>query len=114
VRSQVYGLAGWSIGGFEVQERFEGGPISTTLHGFTYGLGVERDFGWARLFTQFKGINDSSDTVRRGGPTSEDGRDEFGGGFVRTINGTGEDRQVHKFEAESYSLTAGIVIPFGL
>ena len=51
----VYGLVGWSASGFEL-DNFR--PF--TLNGFTYGFGVERDFGWLRAFVQFKGINYNS------------------------------------------------------
>jgi hypothetical protein len=48
----VYGLAGWSWGGFEVDQ-----TLPYTLSGFTYGGGIERDFGWLRGFIQVKTIN---------------------------------------------------------
>jgi hypothetical protein len=48
----VYGLAGWSWGGFEVDQ-----TLPYTLSGFTYGGGIERDFGWLRGFIQVKTCN---------------------------------------------------------
>jgi hypothetical protein len=51
----LYGLVGWSVSGFELD-----GFRPFTLNGFTYGAGVERDFGWFRAFVQFKGISYNS------------------------------------------------------
>ena len=50
-------------------------------------------------------------TVRTGGPTAADSRDDFGFGAFRTNTREGEDREVHKLKADSYSLTAGLVVP---
>ena len=50
----VYGLVGWSWGGFE----WDIGAVPFTLNGFTYGAGVEKDFGWSLCaFVQYKGIS---------------------------------------------------------
>jgi len=77
----VYGLVGWSWGGFQwngtapsaapVETAFAspgvvglagatGSASSTTpftMNGLTYGAGIEKDFGGLRLFVQYKGIS---------------------------------------------------------
>src|SRR5262249_21386022 len=53
-RALLYGLIGWSMGGFDLGDT----PVRPfTLNGLTYGGGVEYDFGWLRAFLQFKGID---------------------------------------------------------
>jgi hypothetical protein len=45
-----YGLLGWSWGGFDLDE----GDQVFVMNGFTYGGGVEKNFGWLRAFVQVK------------------------------------------------------------
>jgi len=48
----VYGLVGWSWGGFDLDV----GSVFV-MNGFTYGGGVEKNFGWLRAFIQVKAID---------------------------------------------------------
>jgi hypothetical protein len=112
----VYGLAGWSISGFELD-----GFRPFTLHGFTYGAGIERDFGWLRAFVQFKGINYNSKDFTDSSQTT------FVSNSVNTSGGTGSpfasqftQTQASNFKAvqrvsvsDNFFVTAGVTLPLG-
>lgn len=107
----VYGLVGWSWGGFEFRADFDTRPVddlslSFTLDGFTWGAGVVKNFGWLRTFVQYKGIDFGGKTVDlptdlsfvvQDGPITEE--DRITGSSTRQLS------------AISHELTAGVTIP---
>jgi hypothetical protein len=103
--TQVYGLVGWSWGGFTQTGR------TYTLNGFTYGAGVERDFGWLRGFVQAKATMYQSKTVTSTADASSSQIDFTPGvgGSIATTTGTQVNR--YTLGADSVSLTAGVVVP---
>ena len=103
----VYGLVGWSWGGFEA---FQGNQ-PFTLNGFTYGAGVEKDFGWLRAFVQYKGINYGSKNINESSPSSFQNTQTFQGFVSSTSSGTTTDSAVRRYSADVQQITAGITVP---
>jgi hypothetical protein len=103
----LYGLVGWSVSGFELD-----GFRSFTLNGFTYGAGVERDFGWFRAFVQFKGINyNSKDFPTSSSNPSSSTNNSANFQSVSTSSSTGSSVQRVSVN-DNYFVTAGVTIPF--
>jgi hypothetical protein len=104
--TQLYGLAGWSWGGF-VHDDFQ----ALVLNGPTFGAGIERDFGWIRGFVQGKAILYDAKSVTSPNNTTQTFTQSTGGGntSVSTSTSTGSDR--NKFSAHAYTFTAGVVVP---
>jgi opacity protein-like surface antigen len=108
----VYGLAGWSISGFELDD-FR--PF--TLNGFTYGAGVERDFGWLRAFVQFKGINYNSKDFSDSSTTSSVSNqvNSFPGGAFQFVSTSASNfKSVQRVSvSDNFFVTAGVTVPLG-
>jgi hypothetical protein len=104
----VYGLLGWSVSGFELD-----GFRPFTLNGFTYGAGVERDFGWFRAFVQFKGINyNSKDFQTSSAGTSV--TNNFSGNFRFTSTGSNSGSSLQRLSVnDQFFVTAGVTVPLG-
>lgn len=130
---QVYGLIGWSWGGFNFDgysagitglERGGLGGIvglpfgqnrndtAFTMDGFTWGVGIEKSFGWLRAFIQYKGINFESDDIAM--PVTAAGSLTVGLPAIAT-NITATDSvggaATRVFSADINQFTAGITIP---
>jgi hypothetical protein len=110
----VYGLAGWSISGFELD-----GFRPFNLNGFTYGAGVERDFGWLRAFVQFKGINYNSKEFHDSSTTSSVSNQVFafsgGGGASQFVSTSASNfKSVQRVSvSDNFFVTAGVTLPLG-
>lgn len=135
---QVYGLVGWSWGGF----KYDGystartgldaiglagliGPtfapagrndnVSFTMSGFTYGAGVEKDFGWLRAFVQWKGINYGSHSESL--PANAAGALNLNLQLAPAVNGfanvndTVLGSAARSFKVDVQQVTAGVTIP---
>lgn len=131
---QVYGLVGWSWGGFTFDGYSAGQtglqaalgvlPIiglpfspagrndvaSVTLNGFTWGAGVEKDFGWMRGFIQYKGINYNSKDVSLAANASGALTFAVPAGAL-TISDSVVGQAVRAISADVNQVTAGITIP---
>lgn len=121
----VYGLVGWSWGGFDFTSvnqspNGNGGPTTLvftnpfTLSGFTYGAGMEKDFGWLRAFVQYKGINYDPKGTGFSAPASSAGNASLnfcGGQPGCTVQQNATDSAVRRFSADIQQITAGITIP---
>jgi opacity protein-like surface antigen len=103
----VYGLVGWSWGGFEAFQ----GDIPFTLNGFTWGVGVEKDFGWLRAFVQYKGIRYKGKDVDVSNPGFNQSRSTNEDGSVRIFTTTNTDAATRRFSADVAEVTAGVTIP---
>jgi hypothetical protein len=105
----VYGLAGWSWGGFEMDQ-----TLPYTLSGFTYEGGIERDFGWLRGFIQVKTINYREKNIITGnGSTSTSTSTQttaFGDETIvsTSVHGGQTDSRL---SAHVTSITAGVTLP---
>lgn len=107
----VYGLVGWSWGGFEFRADFDTRPVDDlslafTLNGFTWGAGVEKNFGWLRAFIQYKGIDFGGKTVDLPTALGFSRQDPFG-----TLEEQVTGSSVRDLSAMSHELTAGLTIP---
>jgi opacity protein-like surface antigen len=101
----LYGLVGWSASGFELDGR------SFTLNGFTYGAGVERDFGWFRAFVQFKGINyNSKDFPTSFNNPSSNTNNSPGFQSVSTTSSNTSALQRVSVD-DNYFVTVGVTVP---
>jgi len=105
----VYGLVGWSWGGFDFANR----SIPFTLNGITYGAGLERDYRWLRAFVQYKGISYGGKTIDVSTPfafvtTTSQALDTQ---TQTTNNGNSSAR---RFSADVHQVTAGVTIPLDL
>lgn len=103
----VYGLFGWSWGGFEWND----GVTPFTMNGPTWGAGVEKDFGWIRAFVQYKGISYLNHNVNFSSPSSNQTSNFQGGGLASTFSANGADLASRRFSADYNQVTAGITIP---
>jgi opacity protein-like surface antigen len=109
----VYGLLGWSIGGFEIKKEFDSRETPFTLSGITYGGGVEKDFGWLRAFIQVKAIDyEGKDITRSNNALNTSTTTSGARGFVTSSSNnltTGAD--IRSISAKVTSVTAGITLP---
>jgi opacity protein-like surface antigen len=104
----VYGLAGWSWGGFE----WNVGATPFTMDGPTWGAGVEQDFGWMRAFVQYKGIS-YRQAVDFSNPSSGQSASFQGGALATTFSQNTADSALRRFSAAYNEVTAGVTIPLG-
>ena len=101
-----YGLIGWSWGGFDLDT----GNQVFVMNGFTYGGGVEKNFGWLRAFIQVKAIDyghvniSSSDAFTNTSTTTITP-------FFSTSSNTGGGSTNRSISANVVALTGGITIP---
>jgi hypothetical protein len=102
----VYGLAGWSISGFDLD-----GSRPFTLDGFTYGFGVERDFGWLRAFVQFKGINYHSKTFTTSSTQTVVSNDVFSDFQVTSTTAQNSSTVRRVSVNDNFFVTAGVTVP---
>jgi opacity protein-like surface antigen len=100
----VYGLVGWSWADFEWNPGFTVTPF--TMNGFTWGAGVEKDFGWLRAFLQYKGISYRNKDVDFSAPSSSQTTSSV---FAFSTNTA--DSIVRRFSGDVQQVTAGITIP---
>src|SRR5262245_1914459 len=102
----LYGLVGWSVSGFELD-----GFRPFTLNGFTYGAGVERDFGWFRAFVQFKGISYNSKDF----PTSSNNpssNTNNSGSFQSVSTSSSNNSALQRISVDdNYFVTVGVTVP---
>jgi hypothetical protein len=101
-----YGLAGWSWGGFDLNE----GDQVFVMNGFTYGGGVEKNFGWLRAFVQVKAINYGNVNLSNSNASIQNAVDTTGlavSNFVTTNSGASRT----SISANVVALTGGITIP---
>jgi opacity protein-like surface antigen len=103
----VYGLVGWSWGGFE----WNAGTTPFTMNGFTWGAGVEKDFGWLRAFVQYKGIRYRDKDVDFSNPSARQNSQFVGPTLASTFSTTTADSAIRRFSADVNQVTAGITIP---
>lgn len=109
----VYGLVGWSWSGFEFRADFDTRPVddlelSYTLDGFTWGAGAVKNFGWLRVFIQYKGIDFAGKTIDL--PTALSFvRQDVLSGVVFEDETTGSSTR--QLSAISHEITAGLTIP---
>ena len=104
----VYGLVGWSWGGFEAFS----GDTPFTLNGLTYGAGVEKDFGWLRAFVQYKGINYDSKGINFSSPFSSNSTTiNPQATTFNTFSRNTADSAGRSFSADVHQVTAGITVP---
>jgi opacity protein-like surface antigen len=132
--TQVYGLVGWSWGGFTFDGYSTGRTgfdtisllagiigvphaptgrndvISYTLNGFTWGAGVEQNFGWLRAFVQYKGIQYRDRDVAT--PANTRGALTLAaGGAALTISDSVVGTALRSLGADQHQITAGFIIP---
>jgi opacity protein-like surface antigen len=118
----VYGLAGWSWGGFEfgagipaaasINTGTGSNVIPFTLNGPTWGLGVEKDLGWMRAFLQYKGISYLGKNVDVSPPSSSQQNVVNNLGVLTSATSISfPESLVRLFSADYGELTAGIAIP---
>lgn len=105
----LYGLAGWSVSGFELD-----GFTSFTLEGFTYGFGVERDFGWLRAFVQFKAINYNSKDFPSSSTNVQVSNQVFGNSQFVSTSASNSSSVQRLSVNDNYFVTAGVTVPLGL
>jgi hypothetical protein len=118
----LYGLGGWSWAGFNwtAEQGGQGGgprPVglvavdpSFTMNGPTWGVGIEKDFGWLRGFVQYKGVHYRDKDVNFSSPsnnslTSTTGTSSF------TSTTTTADTATRTFSANYAEITGGVIIP---
>lgn len=130
---QVYGLIGWSWGGFKYDgyssaatglqlvglPALIGGTFpaagrndatSFTLNGLTWGAGVEKDFGWLRAFIQYKGISyGNKSNALAGNAAGTTAISALGANIAITDNVVSQ--AVRSFSADVNQITAGVTIP---
>jgi hypothetical protein len=101
-----YGLLGWSWGGFDLDE----GDQVFVMNGFTYGGGVEKNFGWLRAFVQVKAINYGNVNLSNSNVGTQNQVDTSGlsvRNFVTTNSGGSRTT----ISADVVAVTGGITIP---
>ena len=101
----VYALGGWSWAGFTWAQ-----DTAFTLNGPTWGVGVEKDFGWFRGFVQYKGIHYRDKDVNFSSP-SNSSFTSTQGTTVQTFTSTSSDTAFRRFSADYAEITGGITIP---
>lgn len=130
---QVYGLIGWSWGGFKYDgyssaatglqlvglPALIGGTFpaagrndatSFTLNGLTWGAGVEKDFGWLRAFIRYKGISyGNKSNALAGNASGTTAISALGANIAVTDNVVSQ--AVRSFSADVNQITAGVTIP---
>lgn len=116
----VYGLVGWSWGGFDyssLNQNQNGAPSSLvfttpfTLSGFTYGAGVEKEFGWLRAFVQYKGINYDTKGIDSSAPFSSSNQPNPNQGINTASSQNATESAVRRFSVDVQQITAGVTIP---
>ena len=108
--TQLYGLAGWSWGGFVLDD---GSPQSVVLNGPTVGVGVERDFGWLRGFIQGKAIFYDTESLNIPQNQVQTFTQTVPGTTVtQTFTSTGNERR--KVSADVFTFTGGVVVPLDI
>ena len=101
----VYALGGWSWAGLTWAQ-----DTAFTLNGPTWGVGVEKDFGWFRGFVQYKGIHYRDKDVNFSSPNNFSSTTTIGT-TVFTSNSTNSDTAFRRFSADYAEITGGITIP---
>jgi hypothetical protein len=107
--SAVILLSLWSWGGFEVDH-----TLPYTLTGFTYGGGIERDFGWLRGFIQVKTINYREKSIITGNGSTSSSTNVQNGAFetISTVSTSVHGGQTDtRLSAHVTSVTAGVTLP---
>jgi hypothetical protein len=103
----IYGLGGWSWGGFI----WGTGNTPFTMNGPTWGVGVEKDLGWIRMFVQYKGVHYLDKQVDFSTPSASQTNNSIGGVLAQTVSATTADSAFRHFSADVNQVTAGISIP---
>jgi hypothetical protein len=101
-----YGLLGWSWGGFDLDE----GDQVFVMNGFTYGGGVEKNFGWLRAFVQVKAINYGNVNLSNSNASMQT-EVETSGLSVRNFVNTNSGVSKTSISADVVAVTGGITIP---
>jgi len=104
----LYGLGGWSWAG--VTWSGDQGNASFTLNGPTWGVGIEKDFGWLRGFVQYKGVHYRDKDVNFSSPNNFSSTFTQGT-FINTQTGTTADTATRTFSANYAEITGGVIIP---
>ena len=104
----LYGLGGWSWAG--VTWSGDQGNASFTLNGPTWGVGIEKDFGWLRGFVQYKGAHYRDKDVNFSSPNNFSSTFTQGT-FINTQTGTTADTATRTFSANYAEITGGVIIP---
>jgi len=131
--TQVYGLVGWSWGGYTFDGYSTGRTgldtisllagiigvphaptgrndvISYTLNGFTWGAGIEQNYGWLRAFVQYKGIQYRDRDVAT--PANTTGALTVTAGGTATITDSVVGTALRSLGADQHQITAGFIIP---
>jgi hypothetical protein len=103
----LYGLGGWSWAGF----KFSGDQdASFTMNGPTWGVGLEKDFGWLRGFVQYKGVHYRDKDVNVSSPSNNTNTFTQGTN-TQTFTNTTADTATRTFSANYAEITGGIIIP---
>jgi len=102
----LYGLGGWSWAGFKFSDQ----DVSFTMNGPTWGVGLEKDFGWLRGFVQYKGVHYRDKDVNVSTP-SNSANTFTQGTFNSTQTNTIADTATRTFSANYAEFTGGIIIP---
>jgi hypothetical protein len=99
-------MLGWSWGGFDLDE----GNQVFVMNGFTYGGGVEKNFGWLRAFVQVKAINYGNVNLSNSN-VSTSNEVETSGLSVRNFINTNSGGSRTTISADVVAVTGGITIP---
>ena len=103
----LYGLAGWSWGGFQLDP---GSGASFTMNGFTWGGGIEQNFGWLRAFVQAKVIDYGHKDITTSEANSQT-ETQTSGLATTVFTSTNNGSFTQHLTANVVSVTAGITIP---
>ena len=104
----IYGLAGWSWGGFELDPGNDN--RSFTMNGFTWGGGIEHNFGWLRAFVQAKVIDYGHRDITSSNASSNT-QTSTGDPFTFVDTSTNGGSQIQQVGANVVSVTAGVTVP---
>ena len=102
----VYGLVGWSWGGFDL----DNGSEAFVMNGFTYGGGVEKNFGWLRAFIQVKAIDYSHANISTSDAFTSSSTN-VSTPFFNTFSNTTSGSTNRSISANVVALTGGVTIP---
>jgi opacity protein-like surface antigen len=104
----IYGLAGWSWGGFDLDPG--NGGRSFTMNGFTWGGGIEHNFGWLRAFVQAKVIDYGHRDITTSNASSST-ETETSVPFTTVFTNSSSGSQSQRVGANVVSVTAGVTVP---
>ena len=108
----VYGLVGWSWGGFDLDTGSAAlGSQVFVMNGFTYGGGVEKNFGWLRAFIQVKAIDYGHANISTSDAFTSSQTNGAGTPFVNTFSQTTSGSFNRSISANTVALTGGVTIP---